>query len=261
MFDRLIKLDSTYNFRDMGAYLNKDNRMVKTHLLFRADSLSKLTEADVSKLQMLNITTIVDYRSDQERLNNEDVEIPGTKVIVLDPIANIAMFAGSGKGDFDLSLFTQENAAQFLTEQNIEFVESDRGREVYKNLILEALHSEGGFVNHCSAGKDRTGYGSALILLLLGVSEEDVLEDYMLTNENLKNKPKDVSSLDAPSPELERAMKYFEGVEVSYIKPALDLINTKYNGIEQYVINQLGISKEEIELFRDKYLEEEVYEG
>ena len=255
MENRLVKLDSTYNFRDMGDYKGHENKRVKKGLLFRSDSLSKLTSSDVEKLVDLKITCIVDYRGEQERLNNEDVFVPHAKHVILDPIAEIAMFAGTGKGDFDLSLFTEENAKKFLAKQNIDFVESERGRYVYKNLIKEAAYTEHAFVHHCSAGKDRTGYGAAMLLLLLGVSRKDVLEDYLLTNKYLAIKPDNVSSLDTPKKDLEKVMKYFEGVSLEYLEPALDLIDNKYGGILEYAYNQLELEEKDIVALRHKYLE------
>ena len=258
MNNKLVDLDSTYNFRDFGGYKTKDGKRVKMGRLYRADSLSKLTDDDVKELERLKIRTIIDYRSDDERYNNEDVFVPQAVVHVLDPIATIAQFAGSGTGGEDLSLeaLTEEKVIEYLSGENLKFVESARGRNVYASMLRLLLETkEGASVQHCTAGKDRTGYGVALTLLLLGVSREDVIEDYLQTNVNLKNKPTALTALDEEDEALIKAMKLFEGVKEEYISGALDLIENKYGGAKRYVIDVLGFSDEEVLEFQKMYLE------
>lgn len=256
MNNRLIKLDSTYNFRDFGGYIGHEGKTVKKNVLYRADSLSKLTEDDVNKLESLNIRDIIDYRSDEERYNNEDVEIPNAQVHLLDPIATIAQFAGSGTGsdEFSIENITQETLINLLGEENRKFVESDRGQEVYKEMLNLVLNTEGAIVQHCTAGKDRTGYGSALVLLLLGVSKEDVIYDYLLTNESVKIKPMEINPMDIEDEALIEAMSVLQGVRMEFIEPAFKALE-KYDSVEHYVIEELGFTQEDIDSLRDKYLE------
>lgn len=90
-----IRLEKAYNFRDIGGYDTNEGLVVKKGLLFRSDELSKLSEADIETIRKLNIKTIIDYRSERERVNNEDKPIPGAKVIYLDPKADVAALASS----------------------------------------------------------------------------------------------------------------------------------------------------------------------
>lgn len=255
MQDRLIDLDGSYNFRDIGGYDAYDNKKVKRGLLYRADTLSKLSEADIEKLKALDISTIVDYRSEDERYNNEDKQIKDEIVYKLDPIAKIAEMAANGGSGSLLDDLTEEKVTQFLCEENSKFVTSKRGKEVYSEMLQLALNSPGAFVQHCTAGKDRTGYGVALILLLLQVSKEDVISDYLLTNEAVKNKPTDNLALEFEDDKLIKALKLLEGVKVEYLNSALNIIFDEYEGIEDYVIKELNFSEENIQDLRDKYLE------
>lgn len=257
MTNKLVNLESTYNFRDFGGYVGKDGRKVKRNHLYRADTLSKLTRNDVKHLEDLNIRTIIDYRSDEERYNNEDVPVNHAVVHILDPIASVAQFAGSGTGgdNLDLSHITEAKVTEYLAGENIKFVESERGRYVYSNMLRLLLETkEGASVQHCTAGKDRTGYGVALTLLLLGVSREDVIKDYLETNNSLKNKPSSLTN-GHEDPEFIEMMKLFEGVKEEYISGALDLIEDKYKGAENYVIKELGFTREEVKEFQEMYLE------
>ncbi len=252
---RLIKLDGTYNFRDYGGYIGFNGKRVKENLLFRSDTLSKLSNEDINKLESLNIRTIIDYRSEDERYNNEDKNIEGAKIYHLDPIAKIAEFASSTDGSSMLDNLTESKLTKYLADENRKFVEGDRGKEVYSEMLKLVLESEGASVQHCTAGKDRTGYGSALVLLLLGVKLDDVIEDYMLTNDAANLKPRNYSELDIEDEELINALKLLEGVKIDYIQPALDAIYAEYDNVEEYVINELDFSEDDISTLRDKYLE------
>lgn len=252
---RLIKLDGTYNFRDYGGYKGFNGKKVKENLLYRADTLSKLSEADILKLESLNIRTIIDYRSKDERYNNEDKDIKGAKIYHLDPIAKVAEFASSTDGSSMLDSLTESTLTKYLADENRKFVEGERGKEVYSEMLKLVLQSEGASVQHCTAGKDRTGYGSALVLLLLGVDLDDVIQDYMLTNEAGNLKPRNYSALDIEDEELINALKLLEGVKIDYIQPALDAIYNEYDGVEEYAIKELDFSEEDINSLRDKYLE------
>lgn len=253
--NRNIDLDGSYNFCDMGGYPGHESRPVKMNKLFRSDSLSNLSSSDVERLLELDLTIIVDYRSQEERYNNEDVFIPGTKHYVLDPIADIAAFAGSAKGEFDLENLNADKVTQLFQAENIKFVESERGQAVYRKLIQLALDNEdGAILHHCSAGKDRTGYGAALLLLLLGVREADVYHDYLITNDNLAKKPMVLSDLDQEDAALVTALNLFQGVKKEYLEPAIKIINEKYAGPVNYAINQLGFSQLDIDKLRKRYL-------
>lgn len=256
MKDRAIKLDKAYNFRDFGGYLTTDNKRVKSNLLFRSDTLSNLTEADVKKIEDLNLDWVIDYRTDEERYNNLDKEIKDTNVLQLNPI-NLDNFNETNSSNyFDLDNLTQDDVSQLLINENINFVESDSAKKAYAEMIRTLIKSEGAVLQHCTAGKDRTGYGAALVLLLLNVSREDVMKDYLLTNELLKQKPHEISELDASDEALVKAIEILMYVNEQYLNAALDLIENKYGGAEAYAINELGISVEELEKLRNKYLGE-----
>ena len=93
---------------------------------------------------------------------------------------------------------------------------------------------------HCTTGKDRTGWAAAAILTLLGVSEEDVLTDYMITNRDL---------LPALEPYFDRfaaaggdpaLLRPVLGVEGD-LRAAFDEMQTRFGSIESYFSDGLGI--------------------
>jgi len=260
---RYIDLQGTFNFRDIGGYRTKDNRMVKYNRIYRSDELSKLTPEDVKKAAQIGIKVIIDYRNEKERKNNEDVSIPGTRVVYLDPGADLAALASSEYGEkldiYDMSKMTASLAKFMMTEQNREFVRSEKCQSAYKKMFQIILEESNlATVQHCRGGKDRTGYGIALILLTLGVSREDVIEDYLLTN--YYKKEKNEKSLRAlmektQNADLVQAVRYFKEADESFLVTALDLIDNEYGGGVNYVQKILGITEGEIQKLKDLYLE------
>ena len=118
------------------------------------------------------------------------------------------------------------------------------------------MEAEGAVVQHCRGGKDRTGYGVALIQLLLGVSYEEVMEDYLLTNEYKREKNTKSLKLiqeETNNPDFVAAMRYFKEADRCFLQTALDLIEA-HGGIETYVKEELGFSQQKIQLLKDKYL-------
>jgi len=263
MDKRYVNLEGAYNFRDIGGYKTKYNLYVKYKKLYRSDELSKITNKDVKVLEQLKLKTIIDFRNEKERRNNLDVEIPAVNVIHLDPIADIAALASCESGDkqdiYDSSKMTAELAKFLMTEQNREFVRSNKCKEVYREMFDIILNENNqAIVQHCRGGKDRTGYGIALILLTLGVSQEDVIEDYLLTNYYKKDKnEKSLKELKEKTgnDDFVQAVRYFKEANEGFIKTALEFIDNDYGGIDQYVQNELGLKVQDIEKLKNLYLE------
>lgn len=261
---RQIKLQGAYNFRDFGGYKTLDNKRVKTGLLYRSDELSKLTDEDIRVLESLPLKTIIDYRSDFERQDNEDKKISGCKVVYLDPKADVAAMASDELKQMRMSkektLITAKQAYTLMSNQNIEFVRADTSKQAYKEMLEILLDVNNcPCVQHCRGGKDRTGYGVALILLLLGVDLDTVIDDYLLTN--VCKQEKNEKSLKEAyekthNEDFVEALSYLKKANVEFIMRAINLINDEYGGIYNYVINELDFDAEKIEKLKKIYLEE-----
>lgn len=254
-----IKLSGAYNFRDFGGYQSKTGKQLIEGRLFRSDELSKITVEDQEKLSQLGISKIIDYRNEKERLNNEDQPIGNAEIIYLTPIADIAALASSEHGEESVlspKKMTAALAKELMIRQNEEFVENKQCQAVYREVLEIHLAEEGAVVQHCRGGKDRTGYGVALIQLLLGVSKADVMHDYLLTNVYKKEKNEKSLQLllqETDNPDFVQAMRYFKEADCHFLQNALARIDA-YGGIENYVVNELGFSHHKIDLLREKYL-------
>jgi protein-tyrosine phosphatase len=176
----VVPLKGGSNFRDLGGYRTADGRTVRRRAVFRSAHLGTLTNEDRAALSKLGVRTIVDLRGVNEAaetphlIDGVDCRIVGAHIEpqLGDRIRN-AVADGTATPHFMMDLFT------------------DHYREYPRRCApgfrtLFATLSDGThrpLVFHCTAGKDRTGFASALLLTLLGVSWETVMEDYLRTNE------------------------------------------------------------------------------
>ncbi|WP_394272379.1 tyrosine-protein phosphatase [Butyricicoccus sp.] len=167
-----IPMDGPQNFRDLGGFLTQDGKAVAWNRLFRADSLSALSEKDILTFRRLNIRTIVDLRGRSEQKAMPD-KVP----------EGIAYYSCPMMQE-DIS--TPEEAAGYSFAQSLktgylEMIEkSPANVGAAAKAVMEGLNN-GAVVFHCTAGKDRTGVLAAILLLRLGVREEDIIADYQVS--------------------------------------------------------------------------------
>ncbi|PJI93777.1 tyrosine-protein phosphatase [Luteimicrobium subarcticum] len=173
--DRLVRLDGTVNFRDLGGYRTTDGHWVAMGKVYRADALNNLSDADLAKLQRLGVRTDVDLRTADERASAPDRVPAGTKYVVDD------VLGGSVTTSFNPT--TPDAAAQLMVDAEKTMVSSTSGKAAYADLFDLVEYRPGAIVFHCTAGKDRTGWGSAALLTTLGVPQETVQADYLLSND------------------------------------------------------------------------------
>jgi protein-tyrosine phosphatase len=167
--ERLIALEGAVNFRDLGGYATEDGLRTRWRVLFRADGLSELTETDLEVMRELGIRTVVDLRSGQEveqsRFNVEAHPVTFHHYPFIKALPNAEDFA---------------RAPGFLGTQYTEMLD-EATPQIIGALSALAAPDARPAVFHCTAGKDRTGLLSALVLSLLGVPEETVVADYALS--------------------------------------------------------------------------------
>jgi protein-tyrosine phosphatase len=167
--ERLIALEGAVNFRDLGGYATGDGQRTRWRVLFRADGLSELTETDFDVMRALGIRTVVDLRSGQEveqsRFNVEAHPVTFHHFPFIKALPNAEDF---------------ERAPGFLSTQYTEMLD-EATPQIIGALSALAAPDARPAVFHCTAGKDRTGLLSALVLSLLGVPEETVIADYALS--------------------------------------------------------------------------------
>ncbi|MFC5530785.1 tyrosine-protein phosphatase [Cohnella yongneupensis] len=177
--ERKVNLQGAFNFRDLGGYKTTDGKTVKWGKLFRGEELGHLTDADIKTIQSMGIKTDVDYRTDAEVKALADPIIKGIQYIRKDEgnagaTADLMSMISSGM------MKDEASAVQMMVGFNKQMVDSPKFYVQLMDLLNDPKNI--GLLQHCTAGKDRTGLGSAIILLTLGVDEKTVMEDYLLSN-------------------------------------------------------------------------------
>jgi protein-tyrosine phosphatase len=234
-----VDLVGAKNFRDVGGYPTADGHTVRTGVVYRSNKLSELTDADLQRLAELDVTLDVDLRNVVERYQEPDRVPAGARYQVADVIsldhglhfhgnATVtlakALAAGLFNGSGNLG---QSIAYPFM----VDFVGADYA---FGDLLRAiASNDSGAAVFHCTAGKDRTGWGTAVLLSLLGVPRATVEADFMLSNDMLGN----------PT-----------AVELSWLRAAFDEVDHLYGSVDAYVRQGLGLDEATITALRTRLL-------
>jgi protein-tyrosine phosphatase len=118
----------------------------------------------------------------------------------------------------------------------------------YAELFEHLLQAEGPLVFHCTAGKDRTGYAAALVLLALGVTREVVMQDYLLTNQVFQQPPRGRSEIS------DEALAVLWRVQQGFLDAALHAVDADHGGVERYLRQRLGLSGAALDELAARYL-------
>jgi protein-tyrosine phosphatase len=259
--ERRIALEGTPNFRDLGGYETVDGRHVRWGQVFRSGALVDLTPADLATVDALGIQLVCDLRSDSEVETDPDPELDAEalRLTVTDESVDVqaitdAVLAG------DLDQISPDLLLDGMPAIATEF--PDAWRTLVQRVSDEANRPTN---VHCSAGKDRAGWASALILRALGVPEETVMEDYLLSNDYLAASNEDtlaqvrtvvagvqgVPEDDVDMSNLEALLE----VRPEYLRAAFDAVDEQYGSFEAYLTEGLGLTQEEVDALRDDLLE------
>ena len=251
---RKLPFTGAHNFRDLGGYKTSDGKTVKWGKVYRSDNLHSLTDEDLKYMERLNIKSVVDFRSDEERNEEPDRLTPDMTPILL-PIK----FEPEGVTENltrDLT-FGNLDSSNLLRDFNVILVKEFT--EEYKQFFRHIVDNGGEpFVLHCTAGKDRAGFGSAMILTVLGVPREKIIEDYLLTNTYVSDHV-DRKLLETELKTFFRAdsdnLRKINLVEERYIQAAFDTIDSHWGGMDQYISEGLNLTEEDIGKIRNYYLD------
>jgi protein-tyrosine phosphatase len=186
---RHVALDGAVNVRDIGGYRSVGGPEVVRGRLFRGDSLSRLTSSDTERLDRLGLRTVIDFRTPGEVLLGGDDHLPFAVEYAHLPVSGgdlgaIYELIASGDHERQRRELGDGRAASFMVEMNRGFVADPRQREAFGGA-LRLLCSPGRLplLYHCTGGKDRAGWMTAIVLTALGVPRELVLRDYLLSND------------------------------------------------------------------------------
>jgi protein-tyrosine phosphatase len=241
--DRVLPLQGASNFRDLGGYAGFDGRPVRWRRLFRSDHLAALTEADRSMLAGLGVARAFDFRGERERAT-QAYELPGLRqfALTIEPVIVQSVQALAEQGR-DLTVPACEGLMRDLYRRLVN-EQSARFAQFFTHLLDEDTPA----VFHCTAGKDRTGFAAALFLLALGVSREDVMQDYLLTNRHFKAPVLSWRGIDP------QVLAVMWRVQPDFLQSALQAVDEQ-GGVAAYLERGLGLGPQALQALRTRYLE------
>ena len=179
----MLELEEGINFRELGGYLTEDGRKIKWHKLLRCGSMAQLTKNDVDYLDQYGVRYIIDLRSPEESNYSPD-KYPDKAQYFQDTVYPFSFSLFKNLGIINNMRLGASNM-DFGRQTYLQMLLDPHAQAAYRkmfNVLLENDKEGKSVVFHCTAGKDRTGVAAFLILSALGVSEKQIVEDYLYTN-------------------------------------------------------------------------------
>ena len=271
-----IGLEGVGNARELGGYACENGRIVKSGVFLRTAALAGAAEEDIRRLKEdYHLSVVIDLRMTSEVAEAPDPEIDGVRNLHLGIIDEEAMekkrqslTAEDMEGiDLNNSLDRLKLAVKMGIigdQMYINFLSGDQGKASYAQMFKELLELPEGeaLLFHCTQGKDRTGCAAMLILSALGVDEETILYDYVLTNtfnaQRIEAEQQMLEGMGVEESEFDLYMTAMDQVDPQYMVNALEWMKDNYGSVLGYITGELGVTEAQIEQLRDKYLEEAV---
>jgi protein-tyrosine phosphatase len=257
MQTRVLKLDGVHNFRDYGGYAGADGARVKTVLLWRSAQHGDASDQDLADIDALGITTVIDLRGPSERDGNPCRRHPNFSAQVLaypEETAGLALHTEAADGVITAA---EARAAMLRLYEGIPFRENLVPMlRCYFEVLLRA---EGPCLVHCVAGKDRTGFAVALAQHVLGVAQDDIIADYVMTNQagNIEDRiAAGAVQIRARHGAISDAtIRTLMGVEADYLTTAFERARARHGSMDAYLADLVGIDAAARDKLRGAYLE------
>jgi protein-tyrosine phosphatase len=240
---RHLALQGASNFRDLGGYPTADGRTTRWRHIFRSNHLGQLSAGDIEILRTFGVRSAFDFRGREERAAG----VCAVQEITVHSLPIEPTVVASLRAELERGRLTAPVALELMRESYRNYVRHNTHR--FQTLFEHLLDDCAPLVIHCTAGKDRTGFASALILHALGVADDVILEDYLLTNRFYRRDP--TAATDLP----EDVRSAIASVEASYLAAAFDAVGKDYGDLETYLRDGLKLGAAERTALKERYLQ------
>ncbi|KLN98207.1 tyrosine-protein phosphatase [Moellerella wisconsensis] len=250
----VLPLQGGINFRDLGGKKLANGTKIKPGLLFRAGALDQLTSDDLVFLQAQNLYQILDYRDAVETKDKPDKIWDGAAYFHA-PANPLAKKVSANLEKLTPDILEQFDPQAFMFKL---YELLPLNNPAYHQLVSLLKQPEnGGIVQHCAVGKDRTGVGSALVLLALGADLDTVMEDYLLTHQTLASYRQHLLEQHAEtmSASIVKKFEYVYSVREDFLLTALESINRHYGSIDTWLATDFALDTAARQSLQDYFLE------
>jgi protein-tyrosine phosphatase len=254
--ERQLPLEGAPNFRDLGGYETEEGGRLKWGKLYRSSKLSGLTDADLGRVRRLGLTLVCDFRQaveqelDPTHLGEGHTHLLASLPVTLGSSHNFIENLHNG-------IIVVDNVSDFMLDMNRDFVHSQLPR--YAEMFQLLLTGDQQVLIHCASGKDRTGFGSALILDVLGVPEDTIVDDYMLTNRYLPIE-EEVARLAGQFADqtgaaiTEEVLRPLMEVRPEYIRACFEEIRKHYESKDHFYESALQLDQAKVGRLKGRFL-------
>lgn len=257
-------LPSISNFRDVAGissafggtgYVNMTTSggVMRTGVFYRSTELGDISPGDLTILSGLGITRVIDLRTPSEIAMKPDIPPTGASEVnhniyntflpaspTIDPAATVAANVASVRS-YSYGLYRD-----FVINQ------ANPGEQAaLRAVLLDLAATQGPMLYHCSGGKDRTGWVSAILGSIAGVPPTTIISDYMATNlytADWINSQLALIPLMADWP----IYRPLLGVEADFLQAGLDQVTATYGSMHAYLTRGLGLTQADIYVLRGK---------
>lgn len=252
--ERLLPLERGTNFRELGGYSTQDGHKLKLHKLIRSGSLAELTTNDLRFLENYGVHYDIDFRAEDEKKAAPD-RVPGEAEYVFDPVFHFDETENSKSTDELEKEFREDPLIGHQRMINVyhNVVNNELSHQAYRRFFDYLLQNEAPdstLLFHCTAGKDRTGFGAMLLLTALGVDAVTIKQDYLLTNTTsasfIENRLQSMAQRPDTTAAAVASMYSLLTVQEAYYNTALHDIETNFGSVKSFLHEQIQVSNSEI---------------
>ena len=256
--DRRIPFEGIANARDLGGLISGGGSRVRRGCLIRSANLSRATQADVAKLtEEYRLCIVADLRTSMAAGMKPDVKIEGVAHQAL-PVFEDAMIGVTHESDRDYAHRKKKMPdMRDLYRMMVTAPECRKNFGRILTMIMQHDFDRGSVLWHCSEGKDRCGLVSAFLLSALDVSRDQIVGDYMITNETALSRAEwyyHQVLQNGGTEEVARSVYDAFVVKEEYLLSAFEMIESQYGSIAGYIREGLGVDRDVIGTFRQVML-------
>ncbi len=246
---RVVPVKGAVNFRDLGGYATTDGHHVKWNKVYRSASINKLSDADMQILASRHVYDVVDFRGTEESKKAMDRLLPNTKYTLCP--------AGSENvGDWMKIAPSLTSADSLMTSF---YTSTQYFGDRYKPFFEELLQmpDTSALLFHCTAGKDRTGMGAALLLYALGVPKATIMQDYLATNTyRAAENEQAAKAMVAYMHVSEKVANDMMAAKPAYLEATFNAIEKRYGSVNKFLTKEIGLDKAKMKTLKAKYLQD-----